>query len=147
MDIAGPFGHGALPPMPPSETVTFSWRDYAAAAALALAVAVGGGMRMQPGVVGVIDDDAVYSVTAKALAEGRGYRLINLPGAPPQTKYPILWPAVLSLLWNAAPFPANVVLMQALTLATGAALAALSYLYLVRWGYAGRASAFAAGLL
>ena len=44
-----------------------------------------------------IDHDAVYAVTAKALAEGKGYHLVNLPGAPPQNRYPILYPALLLL--------------------------------------------------
>jgi len=38
----------------------------------------------------------VYVVTAKAMAEGRGPRLDYLPGAPLMTKYPLLWPGVLS---------------------------------------------------
>jgi hypothetical protein len=45
------------------------------------------------------DDDGIYISTAHSLSEGRGYRLQNLPGAPPQTKYPPLYPALLSLAW------------------------------------------------
>jgi hypothetical protein len=122
-------------------------RDGWLAATLALLALVLGALRMVPGAAGVYHDDGIYICTAKALAEGHGYRLINIPGSPPQTKYPILWPAVLSLLWPAAPFPANVVLMQSLTLACAAALLALSYLFLARWKYAERGPAFAACLL
>jgi hypothetical protein len=43
--------------------------------------------------VGINHDDGIYLVTAKALAEGEGYRIISLPMDPPQTKYPILFPA------------------------------------------------------
>lgn len=42
------------------------------------------------------------------MAEQRGYIMPSVPGEPPQTKYPVLYPWVLSLIWrwNAA-FPAN----------------------------------------
>jgi hypothetical protein len=43
--------------------------------------------------VGINHDDGIYLVTAKALAEWEGYRIISLPTNPPQTKYPILFPA------------------------------------------------------
>jgi hypothetical protein len=53
-------------------------------------------------------DDAIYFVTAKALAQGHGYRIESLPGAPWQTKYPPLLPLYYSILWRLAPqFPAN----------------------------------------
>lgn len=43
-------------------------------------------------------DDAVYLVNAQSLAEGHGYRHMHLPGEPWQTKYPPLYPLVLSLV-------------------------------------------------
>ena len=43
---------------------------------------------MVPGVCGVYHDDGVYISTAKALTQANGYRLINLPDSPPETKYP-----------------------------------------------------------
>jgi len=100
------------------------------------------------GVCGTYHDDAIYVATAKALAEGRGYRLINLPAAPLQTKYPVLYPALLALIWKLWPsFPDNLWAMQALSLLAGGALTGLSYLYLVRFGYCSRGVALAAGLL
>ena len=45
---------------------------------------------------GLWEDDGVYMATAKSLAAGTGYRHIELPGQPWQTKYPILYPAVLA---------------------------------------------------
>ena len=36
----------------------------------------------------VYNDDGIYLVTAKALAEGSGYRIISLPEPIAQTKYP-----------------------------------------------------------
>jgi hypothetical protein len=51
-------------------------------------------------------DDGVYMVTAKSLAEGQGYRLPNLRGHPYATKYPPLFPLFLSLAWRMQPeFP------------------------------------------
>src|SRR5918993_349835 len=48
--------------------------------------------------VGYYHDDAIYVVTAKALAEGRGYRHLHLPEEPVQTKYPVVLPALLALV-------------------------------------------------
>jgi len=44
-------------------------------------------------------DDGIYYVNAKSLAESGSFRIESFPGAPPQTKFPPLWPAVLSLAW------------------------------------------------
>jgi hypothetical protein len=63
--------------------------------------------------VGVFYDDGIYTVLAKSLAEGHGYRYIHLPGSPPGVHYPFLYPAVLAVLWKIWPaFPANVALFQ-----------------------------------
>ena len=39
-----------------------------------------------------LHDDCLYFVSAKSLADGGGYRIASLPGEPPQTKYPPLYP-------------------------------------------------------
>jgi len=97
---------------------------------------------------GEYHDDAIYLSTAKALAEGDGYRLAHLPGAPPQTKYPPLYPALLAGLWKLWPdFPANLPLLKGLSLVSGAAALALAYLFLVHFRYASRHVALAATLL
>src|SRR5260370_1317089 len=44
-----------------------------------------------------MSDDGIYLVCAKSLAEGSGYRILSLPGQPNQTKYPPLYPWLLSL--------------------------------------------------
>jgi hypothetical protein len=63
--------------------------------------------------VGVFYDDGIYVVLAKALAEGKGFHYIHLPGAPAAVHYPFLYPAALSVLWRAWPqFPANVALFE-----------------------------------
>ncbi len=123
-------------------------RDAVAALVLAFMLVLAGSVRLVPGVVGTFHDDAVYVITAKALAEGAGYHLINLPGAPPQTKYPILYPAALALLWRVAPtLEARLVAMQVATLVAAALAIAAAYLYVVRFRYLERGPAFAAGLL
>ncbi len=49
---------------------------------------------------GFLHDDGLYLVSAKSLAEGSGYRLENLPGSPPHTKYPPAYPLFLTLAWH-----------------------------------------------
>ena len=52
--------------------------------------------------------DSIYFSTAKALAQGQGYVLASFPGNPTQTKYPILYPWLLSWIWKLHPsFPEN----------------------------------------
>ena len=48
--------------------------------------------------VGVLHDDAVYVILAKALSSGEGYRYLNLPGHPLATHFPPGYPAVLALI-------------------------------------------------
>jgi hypothetical protein len=122
--------------------------DYRLALGLAVILLLVGGWRLVPRVSGVFHDDAIYVITAKALAEGDGYRLINLPGAPPQTKYPMLFPAVLAIIWKLWPvFPDNLIAMQMVSLVAAAAAMALTYLYLVRFAYCSRLTAGVAVLL
>jgi hypothetical protein len=103
---------------------------------------------MVVGVGGIYHDDGVYISTAKALAEGQGYRLINLPHAPVQTRYPILYPALLALIWKLWPsFPDNLLAMQWLALLFGAVTVGLAYLYMVRCNYFSRGVGAAATLL
>jgi len=57
---------------------------------------------------GSYHDDTLYFSSAKALAEGRGYIIPSFPGEPRQSKYPILYPWLLSWVWRWNPnFPAN----------------------------------------
>src|SRR6266481_1921816 len=57
---------------------------------------------------GMSEDDSIYFSSAKALSEGKGYILPSVPGAPQATKYPILYPWLLSWVWRWNPsFPAN----------------------------------------
>lgn len=127
--------------------VPLSRRDLGVACGLAAVVLLLGAWQMVVGVCGVYHDDAIYVITAKALAQGQGYRLIDLPNSPLQTKYPILYPALLSIIWKIWPsFPENLLAMQGLSLLAGAATVALAYLYLVRFGYTSRGVALLACL-
>ena len=57
---------------------------------------------------GQFHDDSIYLSSAKALAAGQGYIMPSVPGEPAQTKYPLLYPWLLSLIWSIWPsFPQN----------------------------------------
>jgi len=79
--------------------------------------------------VGLFHDDGIYIAAGRSLAEGNGYRIPSLPGAPWQTKYPVLFPALLALVWKVWPtFPENALAFQALIALFGAGLIPLTYL-------------------
>ena len=64
--------------------------------------------------LGLFHDDGIYAVVAKSLSDGAGYRIISLPTAPDQTKYPFLYSYILSWLWSLDPkFPDNIGLLKA----------------------------------
>ena len=80
---------------------------------------------------GLWQDDGIYLATAKSLATGAGYRHIELPGEPWQTKYPIFYPAILAgmfLLWPE--YPQNVSLLLLPSVIAAAAFVSLSIGYL-----------------
>jgi len=57
---------------------------------------------------GKLHDDALLFVSGKSLATGHGFRILSLPEQPAQTKYPVLYPLYLSLIWRAnGHFPEN----------------------------------------
>ena len=78
--------------------------------ALVLLVAI---MTVTTWPVGSFEDDGIYTVLARGLATGDGFRLTNLPGSPNATHYPPGYPFVLSLLWRLSPdFPGNVAVFK-----------------------------------
>jgi len=80
---------------------------------LMVAVLLAAILSITPWPVGAYEDDAIYTLLAKALATGEGYRMINLPGSPHATHYPPGYPFLLSLLWRVSPeFPDNVVVFK-----------------------------------
>jgi hypothetical protein len=101
-----------------------------------------------PEVCGVYHDDAIYVATAKAIAEGDGYRLINLPDSPKQTKYPILYPLFLSAIWKIFPsFPHNVFIFKIATSIVASLGFGFFYIYLIRFNYCPRYTAFLSCIL
>jgi 4-amino-4-deoxy-L-arabinose transferase-like glycosyltransferase len=79
-------------------------------------------------------DDGLYYSSAKALAEGRSYILASFPGTPPQTKYPVLYPWMLSLVWRCdRSFPANLGASVCLTAVFSAGFLILTFLMLRKW--------------
>jgi hypothetical protein len=96
------------------------------APAIAFAIVLAVGLSIIDGLpVGVMYDDGMYVILAKAIATGHGLHWLQLPGAPAAVHFPPGYPAVLALLWWLYPhFPANVVLFKiasALFLAASAA--------------------------
>ncbi len=80
-------------------------------------------------------DDAIYFTTAKALAAGQGYIIPSFPGVLPQTKYPVLYPLMLALIWRIWPaYPANLGPAVAMSIAIAGIYLALGYLFLRRAG-------------
>jgi len=107
------------------------WRKAAgaggAATALVLLAWVYGTALAAPA-VGLFHDDGVYAVTAKALATRRGYRIVSLPGEIAQTKYPILFPALLAAVWKACPrFPDNILWLKLVPFTGALVWVALGY--------------------
>lgn len=84
---------------------------------------------------GFFQDDTIYFSSAKALAAGQGYVFPSFPGVLPQTKYPILYPLVLSVAWRISPaFPQNLNLAIAVSIAIAAAFLVVSYIFIRRSG-------------
>ncbi len=84
---------------------------------------------MRPEVVGFLYDDGMYLMVAKALAQGHGYRLMEIVDQPYFYKYPPLFPLLLAAGWLINPhFPQNIVWLKSINilLATGT---------LALWGY------------
>src|SRR5262249_32898427 len=94
---------------------------------------------MTPYSFGDHNDDALYSATARALATGQGYKIISLPYQPAQTKYPPVYPFLLSLIWRVSPnLPANLTAMMLLSVLAATTASVLIWLYLSGCQYVSR---------
>jgi hypothetical protein len=97
---------------------------------LGLLIGIAGVWSSNKEVLGLFHDDGIYAVVAKSLHDGAGYRIISLPTAPDQTKYPFLYSYILSWLWSLDPkFPDNIGLLKAANAAFLAAIFVLSYFF------------------
>ena len=86
---------------------------------------------------GTYHDDGIYVATAKSLATGQGYNIISLPYEPAQTKYPPLYPFLLSLIWKVYPeFPQNLTAMTLLSVISTLGFLSLGWRYLLKREYA-----------
>lgn len=92
---------------------------------------------ISPAGFGSYHDDGIYLVCAKSLATGQGYRILSLPSAPWQTKYPPLYPLMLSALWRLRPdFPDNLWVMMLASAVLTLAFCWVTFRYLTTAGYA-----------
>ena len=124
----------------PDRPVTpWVWLGLAGIAILYLAAIV----RLHPAnFFGVTQDDTIYFSSARALTAGSGYVLPSVPGTPPATKYPILYPWMLSWVWRWNPsFPGNLRDALGITVAFGLAYVALAFSFLRRLPGIGNAEA------
>ncbi len=78
--------------------------------------------------LGVYNDDSVYTILAKSLAQSGAYGLINSPGQPAQSAFPFGYPLLLSPF--AFLFPGNLDALKALSL-----FATLLNAALIFWGW------------
>ena len=82
---------------------------------------------------GSTQDDSIYFSSAKAIANQQGYILPSVPGGPVATKYPVLYPWVLSWVWRWNPsFPSNLTGAVAITAAFGVLFLVSSFVFLRR---------------
>lgn len=80
--------------------------------------------------LGLFHDDGIYTVVAKSLFEGEGYRIISLPTAPTQTKYPFLYSYLVSWVWLFDPtFPHNIIALKSLNIAILVAIFFISIVF------------------
>src|SRR5258708_38654318 len=79
---------------------------------------------------GILQDDGLYFIDGKSLAQGSGYRILSLPAQPHETRYPPLYPLYLSLAWRMSPsFPANLPLALMLSWLSFPMVVVLAYLW------------------
>ncbi|MDA1314695.1 MAG: phospholipid carrier-dependent glycosyltransferase [Acidobacteria bacterium] len=90
---------------------------------------------------GYLHDDSLYLSSARSLAEGGGYVLPSLPSEPPQSKYPIGYPFLLSLLWRIEPdLPGLLRLVFGTHILLGCGFLLAAYVFLRQLGRSPRSS-------
>jgi hypothetical protein len=84
---------------------------------------------------GKFHDDGLLFVSAKSLATGQGFRILSLPEQPAQTKYPVLYPLYLSIIWKINPnFPDNLWMARVFNWILLVICLALSWIYFRKEG-------------
>lgn len=118
---------GAAPLSPVKRAPPASGRQLVLCVALA-AVSL---LALEPATLGLFHDDGLYVASARALAENGEYRLPSVPGSPLHTKFPPLYPLLLSAVWRVAPsFPDNIIWLKGVNVAC-VALTLLGFMRLV----------------
>jgi hypothetical protein len=108
--------------------------DWLVPLLLAVLATVAVVVSIEPFPVGVYQDDGIYTVLAKSLATGQGYRYLQMPDAPNATHFPPAYPVFLAGLWKLAPsFPANVTLFKFANAALIGLSAVLAWVFARRW--------------
>jgi len=111
-------------------TTGVSWRYWTIVAAFGLLLGGAALWGANKQILGLFHDDGIYAVVGKSLAEGSGYRIISLPGTPPQTKYPFLYSCLLSWIWTFdRNFPDNIIFLKALNVAILVAIFFIGVIY------------------
>ncbi|MBX3132133.1 MAG: glycosyltransferase family 39 protein [Gemmatimonadaceae bacterium] len=106
------------------------WRAAALAAIGATTAAL---LLMTSDLIGFFFDDAIYALTAQAIADGHGFTYMHLPGHPPAIHYPPLWPLLLSLGFILGPeFPQNAGWLRLMNPVIIGGAAALATFYVIR---------------
>ena len=99
-------------------------------------------------IVGLFHDDGIYTVVGKSIAEGNGYRIVSLPTAPAQTKYPFAYSFLLSWFWLLKPsFPQNILFLKSLNVLVLVAIFLVAVAYYRRFTGESSAAALLFGLL
>jgi len=103
------------------------------------------------GFFGWYQDDTILFSSARSLAQGRGYSLPSFPlpsgGVLPQSKYPILYPWLLSWIWRFNPaFPSNITGAVWMTALFACWYLVASFLLLRRLGWSDWPALLLAGL-
>src|SRR5262245_10268999 len=82
---------------------------------------------------GFMQDDTIYFSTAGEIASGHGYVMPSVPGRPAATKYPVLYPWLLSWAWRVNPsFPSNLSLAATVSLFFGCVFIVAIFLFFRR---------------
>jgi len=109
---------------------TISARFWVLAATVGLLLAGAAFWGVNKQALGLFHDDGIYVVVAKSLSQGDGYRIISLPTAPPQTKYPFLYSYLLSWVWSLdRSFPENIFVLKSFNIAIFAAIFFVSVVF------------------
>jgi hypothetical protein len=95
-----------------------------------------------------LHDDGLFFVSAKALADGDGFRIVSLPEQPAQTKYPVLYPLYLSMVWKLNPnFPENLWMARLSSWILFIICLALSWIFFRKEGFSERRTMILVALL